>query len=86
MVNEPRPRGRGPFRTEYASTRVTAPEPTVRPPSRMAKRSPSSSAAGVSAGSSTVTDAASPGMHISMPSGSVTVPVTSAVRKKNCGL
>jgi hypothetical protein len=36
--------------------------------------------------SSTDTDTLSPGITISMSSGRITVPVTSAVRKKNCGL
>ena len=57
----------------------TTPAPTVRPPSRMAKRSFSSMAIG--AISSTVNDTLSPGITISVPSASVTVPVTSVVRK-----
>lgn len=56
----------------------TTPEPTVRPPSRMAKRTPSSMAIGLS--SSTVTLTLSPGMHISAPV-RLAVPVTSVVRK-----
>src|SRR6478752_1213722 len=47
----------------YARIFVTTPEPTVRPPSRMAKRTPSSIAIGVI--SSTLSLALSPGMHIS---------------------
>ena len=57
----------------------TTPEPTVRPPSRMAKRRPFSIAIG--AISSAVNFRLSPGITISVPSGSVTVPVTSVVRK-----
>jgi hypothetical protein len=58
---------------------VTTPAPTVRPPSRMAKRSPSSHAIGVI--SSTSRLMLSPGITISVPSGSVATPVTSVVRK-----
>ena len=57
---------------------VTRPAPTVRPPSRMANRWPSSSAIGWI--SSTLISVLSPGMTISVPSGSVTTPVTSVVR------
>ena len=55
------------------------PEPTVRPPSRMAKRSFSSIAIGVISVHSIVT--LSPGITISTPSGSLMLPVTSVVRK-----
>ena len=58
---------------------ATTPAPTVRPPSRMAKRSFSSIAIGTIRFTSIVT--LSPGMTISVPSGSVTIPVTSVVRK-----
>ena len=58
---------------------VTRPAPTVRPPSRIAKRRPSSIAMGWM--SSTDISVLSPGMTISVPSGSVTTPVTSVVRK-----
>src|SRR5579883_2352191 len=58
---------------------TTTPEPTVRPPSRMAKRSFSSIAIGTMRATSIVT--LSPGMTISVPAGSVTMPVTSVVRK-----
>ena len=58
---------------------VTRPAPTVRPPSRMAKRRPSSMAIGWI--SSNAISVLSPGMTISVPSGSVTTPVTSVVRK-----
>ncbi|SIS93428.1 hypothetical protein SAMN05421772_10985 [Paracoccus saliphilus] len=57
----------------------TTPAPTVRPPSRMAKRSFSSIAIG--AISSTSNFRLSPGITISVPSGRLTVPVTSVVRK-----
>ena len=55
------------------------PAPTVRPPSRMAKRSPFSIATGVCSSISSCT--LSPGITISVPSGSFAVPVTSVVRK-----
>jgi len=58
---------------------ATTPAPTVRPPSRMAKRRPSSIAIG--AISVTSIETLSPGITISTPSGSVTTPVTSVVRK-----
>ena len=58
---------------------VTRPAPTVRPPSRMANRRPSSMAIGWI--SSTDISVLSPGMTISVPSGRVTTPVTSVVRK-----
>ena len=63
----------------YFMILVTTPAPTVRPPSRMAKRSPSSIAIGVI--SSIVICTLSPGITISTPSGSSTLPVTSVVRK-----
>src|SRR6478736_1747245 len=63
----------------YSRILVTTPAPTVRPPSRMAKRSFSSMAIGVI--SSIVTATLSPGITISVPSGSATTPVTSVVRK-----
>jgi len=66
-------------KTAYSRILVMTPEPTVRPPSRMAKREPASSATG--AISSTVITMLSPGMTISTPSGSVITPVTSVVRK-----
>ena len=58
---------------------VTTPEPTVRPPSRIAKRRPSSQAMGVIRVISM--SMLSPGMTISTPSGSLMLPVTSVVRK-----
>ena len=63
----------------YLMIFVTVPAPTVRPPSRMAKPRPSSMAIGWI--SSTVMSVVSPGMTISVPSGSVMTPVTSVVRK-----
>jgi len=62
----------------YSTILVTTPEPTVRPPSRIAKRTPSSMAIGLC--SSTVILTLSPGMHISAPT-RLAVPVTSVVRK-----
>jgi hypothetical protein len=62
----------------YCMMLVTTPAPTVRPPSRMAKRSPSSIATGWI--NSTVIWMLSPGMTISTPSGSSIAPVTSVVR------
>ena len=58
---------------------VTVPAPTVRPPSRIAKRKPFSMAIGVI--SSTVSVTLSPGITISVPSGNFATPVTSVVRK-----
>jgi len=58
---------------------ATTPAPTVRPPSRMAKRRPSSIAIG--AISYTSIAMLSPGITISVPAGRTTVPVTSVVRK-----
>ena len=66
-------------RGDYLTIFVTVPAPTVRPPSRMAKPRPSSMAIGWM--SSTVMSVVSPGMTISVPSGSVMTPVTSVVRK-----
>lgn len=64
---------------DYLLILVTLPEPTVRPPSRIAKPRPSSMAMGWI--SSTLISVLSPGMTISVPSGSVMTPVTSVVRK-----
>src|SRR3546814_8985694 len=58
---------------------ATTPAPTVRPPSRIAKRRPSSIATGLI--SVTAIFTLSPGITISVPSGSVTAPVMSVVRK-----
>ena len=63
----------------YSRIFVTTPEPTVRPPSRIAKRRPSSHAIGVINVISM--SMLSPGMTISTPSGSLMLPVTSVVRK-----
>ena len=76
-------RGSGGFAVKRESDRhlmilVTRPAPTVRPPSRMANRWPSSSAMGWMR--VTLISVLSPGMTISVPSGSVTTPVTSVVR------
>ena len=63
----------------YSITSVIVPAPTVRPPSRIAKRNPFSIAIGVinSIDSATL----SPGITISTPSGKLATPVTSVVRK-----
>jgi len=63
----------------YSIISVTAPAPTVWPPSRIAKRKPFSSATGVISVTSQLT--LSPGITISTPVGSFTSPVTSVVRK-----
>ena len=63
----------------YSMIFETTPAPTVRPPSRMAKRSFSSMAIGEI--SVTSNFRLSPGITISVPEGSATVPVTSVVRK-----
>src|SRR3954468_12458383 len=65
--------------TYYLVILVTRPAPTVRPPSRMAKRRPSSMAMGWMR--VTFISVLSPGMTISVPSGRSTTPVTSVVRK-----
>ena len=57
----------------------TTPAPTVRPPSRIAKRRPSSMAIGVI--NSIDISMLSPGITISTPVGRVATPVTSVVRK-----
>src|SRR5579864_175028 len=63
----------------YLRIFATTPAPTVLPPSRIAKRRPSSIAIGLI--SSIVILMLSPGMTISTPAGSSMVPVTSVVRK-----
>ena len=63
----------------YSMILATTPAPTVRPPSRMAKRRPSSIAIGLI--SLTVMLTLSPGITISLSFGSSTAPVTSVVRK-----
>ena len=65
--------------SDHSMIFVTTPEPTVRPPSRIAKRSFSSMAIGVISVHSMST--LSPGITISTPSGSLMLPVTSVVRK-----
>jgi hypothetical protein len=63
----------------YSTTSETVPAPTVRPPSRIAKRSPFSMAIGAINSISIAT--LSPGITISTPCGSAATPVTSVVRK-----
>ena len=63
----------------YSITEATRPDPTVRPPSRIAKVRPWLIAIGWI--SSIVISMLSPGMHISVPSGRVITPVTSVVLK-----
>jgi len=63
----------------YSMTSVTVPAPMVRPPSRIAKRKPFSIPTSLI--SSTTICTLSPGITISVPSGSVATPVTSVVRK-----
>ena len=63
----------------YSTISLTTPAPTVRPPSRIAKRSSFSMAIGVI--NSAVIDMLSPGITISTPSANVNTPVTSVVRK-----
>ena len=67
------------FRLYYSMIVATRPDPTVRPPSRIAKVRPCSIAIGWI--SSIVISTLSPGMHISVPSGRVITPVTSVVLK-----
>jgi len=64
---------------DHSMISVTRPAPTVRPPSRIAKRRPFSIAIGLIR--CTSRDTLSPGITISTPSGSFTSPVTSVVRK-----
>src|SRR5688500_467300 len=63
----------------YSITLATTPAPTVRPPSRIAKRKPPSIATG--AIKVTTILVVSPGMTISTPSGNLHSPVTSVVLK-----
>src|SRR6266446_4417698 len=65
--------------TAYSMISVTAPAPTVCPPSRIANRRPFSSATGVINVTSQLT--LSPGITISTPAASFISPVTSVVRK-----
>ena len=66
---------------DYLRILEITPEPTVLPPSRIAKRSPSSIATGLI--TTTFMLMLSPGITISTPSGSSIVPVTSVVLMKN---
>ena len=63
----------------YSITSETVPAPTVRPPSRIANRSPFSIAIGAINSISIAT--LSPGITISTPAGNAATPVTSVVRK-----
>ena len=65
--------------SDYSITVATRPDPTVRPPSRIANVRPCSIAIGWI--SSMVISTLSPGMHISVPSGREITPVTSVVLK-----
>jgi hypothetical protein len=64
---------------DHSMILATTPAPTVRPPSRIANRNPSSIAIG--AINFTVIFTLSPGITISTPSGNSTAPVTSVVLK-----
>ena len=63
----------------YSMIVATRPDPTVRPPSRIAKVRPCSIATGWI--SSIVISTLSPGIHISVPAGNSQTPVTSVVLK-----
>ena len=65
--------------SDYSMIVATRPDPTVRPPSRIAKVRPWLIAIGWI--SSIVISMLSPGMHISTPSGRLQTPVTSVVLK-----
>ena len=67
------------IKLNYARISATTPEPTVLPPSRIAKRRPFSIA--IAEMSSTVISTLSPGRHISTPAGRLITPVTSVVLK-----
>ena len=67
------------FRLYYSIIVATRPDPTVRPPSRIAKVRPWLIAIGWI--SSIVISMLSPGIHISVPSGRLQTPVTSVVLK-----
>jgi hypothetical protein len=64
---------------DYSTIFVTTPEPTVFPPSLIAKRTFSVIAIGLPRTTETLT--LSPGMHISAPPRRLASPVTSVVRK-----
>lgn len=72
-------RGGRPPRIGGGQAASTVPAPTVRPPSRMAKPSPSSSATALP--SLTDTSTVSPGAALSTPSGRTSSPGTSVVRR-----
>ena len=78
LPRKPRPRSID-SRIDYFVMFATTPAPTVRPPSRIAKRRPWSMAIGAMSRHPGLTQ--SPGITISVPSGSTTSPVTSVVRK-----
>ena len=65
--------------SDYSMIVATRPDPTVRPPSRIAKVRPWLIAIGWI--SSIVISMLSPGIHISVPSGRLQTPVTSVVLK-----
>ena len=67
------------FKLYYSMIVATRPDPTVRPPSRIAKVRPWLIAIGWI--SSIVISMLSPGIHISVPSGRLQTPVTSVVLK-----
>ncbi len=67
------------FRLYYSIIVATRPDPTVRPPSRIANVRPWLIAIGWM--SSIVISTLSPGMHISVPAGRLHTPVTSVVLK-----
>ena len=77
-LNEAKRSGRD-INNGYAMILATTPAPTVRPPSRIAKRRPSSIAIGLI--SFTVIETLSPGITISLSFGNSIEPVTSVVRK-----
>ena len=64
---------------DYSTIEATLPEPTVRPPSRIANVRPCSIAIGWI--SSIDISTLSPGIHISVPAGKLHTPVTSVVLK-----
>ena len=68
-------------KADYFKILEITPEPTVLPPSRIAKRRPSSIATGLI--TTTFMLMLSPGITISTPSGSSIAPVTSVVLMKN---
>ncbi len=67
------------FRLYYSMIVATRPDPTVRPPSRIANVRPWLIAIGWM--SSIVISTLSPGIHISVPAGRLHTPVTSVVLK-----